>query len=181
MTASTVKATAISNITVGSVTQRELAKKQSGRVHSFAASITAATTSLDEIGDKIMMFRVPKNFVPNSLILRNNDLDSNGTPALAVDIGLYTEDVAAGTFTAKDADFFASAVTTLQAANLTGVDHVTESGVVTLDKLGQQSLYEILADTGGDAGYYVVGIAVTTAAATAAQGIIHLELKGCLG
>ena len=72
-----------------------------------------------------MMAEVPSTAKIMSIKLYNDDLDSNGSPSLATNVGLYngtTKFTISGTTTEAsaviDEDCYATAITTLQAAIL---------------------------------------------------------------
>lgn len=143
-----------------------------GKEKTFGFVVTVPTTSIDEVGDVFMVCEIPKQFKVHSVMIFNDDMDSNGAPTLAVDVGLYDKDNVV-----VDADFFASAITTLQAANKTGVEIAFESGVHTflksLDTVGNA---QSTAD--GNGGKYKIGCTVTAAAATAVQGTLKIVVRG---
>ena len=71
-------------------------------------------------------------------------------------------------------DCFASAITTLQAANTTGVEILFEA--LDINKIGKP-LWEIGSLTSNPGGTLYVGMKATTAAATAAEGDVTLIMK----
>ena len=104
-----------------------------GKMRVFADTIAAGTGDIDN-DDVIMMAEIPSNAKVMSIKLYNDDLDSNGSPSLAANVGLYngaTKYTIAGTETAAEAvideDCYASAITTLQAANTAGVEVAFEA------------------------------------------------------
>jgi len=104
-----------------------------GKMRVFADTIAAGTGDIDN-DDVIMMAEIPSNAKVMSIKLYNDDLDSNGSPTLAANVGLYngaTKYTIAGTETAAEAvideDCYASAITTLQAANTAGVEVAFEA------------------------------------------------------
>lgn len=178
MTASTVKSTYITNLVASP--QTVLPRTAKGRVHCDVDAVEVATTSIDEIGDVILLGLVPSNARVRRLILRNEDLDSHGTPTLAVDVGLYYtgighSDSTKTMGTVVDADAFASAITTLQSANLAGTD-VRVEATDTIDECLMEAWEAagLSADCGGQ---LAVGLTVTAAAATAVAGKVVLEIE----
>lgn len=171
MVASTVKSDMVTNAEAVPVSLAGV--DMGGRVRAFIEVVEVATTSLDEIGDKIHVLRVPAKFVPLRLTIKNDDLDGNASPALAVDVGLHRADTGA----VVDVDAFATAITTLQAANVPGVDVITEA--MNIDKIGK-TLWEIgglSTDPGVD---LLVSLTVTAAAATAAAGTVVMVMEGVM-
>lgn len=130
-----------------------------------------ATTSIDEVGDVVVFTELPWNALVHSVRIFNDDLDSHSTPTLAVDVGLFKM-TKAGTVTVLDADAYASAITTLQAANTVGVNVCFESGVKDIDVTDLNK--RVFEDAGLTAeptdGFCLLGLTVTTAAATAVAG-----------
>ena len=177
MTASTVKSTYITNLVASP--QTVLPRTAKGRVHSVIDHASVATTSIDEVGDVVLLCPVPSNARIRRMILRNEDLDSNGTPTLAVDVGVYYTGIGHSDSTKTlgtviDADAFASAITTLQSANLAGTDvRVEATGAIDECLMEVWEAAGLSADCGG---YVAIGLTVTTQAATAAAGRVVLEV-----
>lgn len=124
-------------------------------------------------GDIILISSIPGNAVPSKLILFNDDLDSNDTPTLAADIGLYEFDDEAKVFNVVDVDFFATAATTLQAANTAGSDVVNEAGRDIKD-IGK-SIGEVKSID--EKKIFFIGITISTAAATKVAGDISFDIE----
>lgn len=175
MTASTAKSTLITNLEASPSLQGSFGQTGNGLKVAFVTN-SVATTSTDEQNDIFLFLPVPSGAVPTSLMIYNDDLDSGSTPALAVDVGLYYgNDIAGKTSgTAIDVDMFASAITTLQAANTAGVEIIFEA--LDINKIGKP-LWELGALTSNPGGTFYVGMKVTTAAATAAAGDVTLVMQ----
>lgn len=175
MTASAVKSTQVTNagtVPVG----LSVPGKMGGKVRTWQEKYSVATTSIDEVGDIIHMLRVPSHVVPTSLVLYNTDMDTHSTPTLACDVGVYRAD----TEVVKDADCFATAITTLQAANTAGVDITYEAGAAgSLGNIGK-TLWEIAGYTSDPGIDLLISLTMTTEAATAATGTVGLRLDGVL-
>lgn len=173
MTASTVSSTAIINklavSSVAAVTYSALGNESDARTKTITGTIELATTSIDETGDIALLFPVQGNHRLVSLVIFNDDMDSNGTPTLAADVGLYKDPNAAGTSaTAVSATAYATAITTLQSANTTGVEIAFEAR--NIDKMGQT-----VAVDGGESEHSkvrYVGLTITTTAATPVAGTL---------
>lgn len=172
MTASNVKFTNVTAVqTEGSI----VADKVRSSIKLWEGSGAVATTSIDEIGDSITVLSLPSTANVKSLKLFNTDLDSNGTPLLAVNVGLARGEGTDGTLgEVLDADAFASAITTLQAENLVGVEILHESGVVSLVE-NNDELWEIAGLSEDCGGHIDIVITATAAAATAAAGSIKVQ------
>lgn len=178
MTASTVYSDNITNIVANPTVSLD---KKIGVKKVMIDEIEVATTSIDEIGDVILLGLIPSNAVITSIKIFNDDLDSNGTPALAADVGLYysgrgnkVAGVAKSLGTVVDADCFASAITSLQAAVVTGSEVRFEAANIdTIDKEAW-AVAGLSADCGGQ---LAIGLTITTAAATAAAGGLKIVVE----
>jgi hypothetical protein len=175
MTASTAKSSLITNMEASPVVMGTYGQTGNGLKMAHVVN-NVATTSIDEADDIFLFLPVPAGAVPTSLMIYNDDLDSHGTPQLAVDVGLYYgADVPGQTSgTAVDVDCFASAITTLQAANTSGVEILFEA--LDIAKIGKP-LWELGGLTSNPGGNLLIGMKVTTAAATAAAGHVALVLQ----
>lgn len=171
MAATTVKSPNVTNIEANPITALD---RKRGRLKSIIDQDAVATTSLDEAGDVTLFGPIPSNAVILDLLVMNDDLDSNGTPLLSVDVGLYYSGIG-GTQkkdgntsgTVVDADCFATAATTLQAAVTSWTSLRAEADdIVDIEK----EAWEVAGLTADPGGLFYVGVAVETAAATAAAG-----------
>jgi len=140
----------------------------------------AFTAAQLEVGDVLLTgIHMPSNAIVSEILLYNDDLDSNGTPLLALDFGVYAvhkfKSITSSTATihAKDsvldADLLVDGDTTAQAATTKFTSLALDSATAGPDDL-YKPLWELL-------GYDVdphteLGLVVTTAAAaaTAAAG-----------
>jgi hypothetical protein len=172
MTVSTVKSELITDIVADPIV---LGDKAIGEVKRVIDKIAVATTSIDEVGDIILLAPIPSNAKIGSIKIFNDDLDSNGSPALAANVGLYYSGKGNGqrglTDTVVDADCIASAITSLQAAVVLGSEIRFEAAnITTIDKEAWE-LGGLATDPGG---YFYIGLTITTVAATAAAGDIAI-------
>lgn len=124
--------------------------------HHFGAvpidkTVAVATTSIDEAGDDVLLFKFPENaFLPGSWLsvqVTASDMDTNGTPTLVMDFGIGDSDGVIDTVLIND-----SAIG--QAGGLDFTDATAADWV----------------DVGGK--YFIM--TVVTAAATAAAGTLAL-------
>lgn len=138
------------------------------------ATIEAAANVLDTINDTILILPLPSDARLTSLVMFNDDLDSNGAPALVVHLGgYYGGDVPGRTSGSLiDADNIASSITTLQAANTLGVELLYEQNDIA-NVL--RPLWQVLGLTSNPGGTIYIGLRVVTPAATAAAGTITLR------
>ncbi len=148
-----------------------------GAIRVFTDTIAAATGDIDD-NDIIYLAEVPSNAKIVSIMLYNDDLDSNGSPALATDVGLYNGGqkftLGGTTYSADDVidrDAYASAITTLQAANTSGVECAFEARNVNAVA---NFVWED-AGLASDPGVPLrIALTIETAAATAAAGDVTL-------
>ena len=104
------------------------AASHTGKLRVSKDTIAALTTDL-EANDILMMCQVPANAKIHSIKIYNDDLDTDATPAMTANVGIYN---GPDTFTdgstqyATDAvidlDAYGTVITTLQAANTAGVE-----------------------------------------------------------
>lgn len=173
----TVKSTNITNIESSPIT---LLDGKVGIKKVMIDTIAVATTAVDNADDNILIGMVPSSAKILSIKVLNDDLDSNGTPTLAANLGLFygVNNVVSGVKKTSgdvlDADAFATAVTTLQAANTTGVELRYEAADIA--NIGQEA-WEIGGLTEDCGGMLYIGFDLTTAAATAAAGDISLIVE----
>ena len=132
-----------------------------GRIRVAQGTVALATTDLDA-SDIVHLDVLPAEASIVRLWLAADDLDSNGTPTLAWNVGVYDT-----SGTVKDADAFASAVTLGQAATAL-TDYANEAR--NINEIGQK-LYLDAGDTKAshDPQYYI-SLTASTGAATAAAG-----------
>ncbi len=185
MTASTVKSTKVTALMVTDPSTPEPTYRQEGRVVVSSDTIEAATTSLDEAADVILMLPISSSASVSSLVLYNDDLDSGGTSG-AVDIGLYngarafvdtdSSATAKAAYAALDVDCFASAITTLTAANTLGVQVRFEAGAGSAGDVKDvgKRMWEVAGLTSDPKRNFLVGITVTTQMTTPVAGTITL-------
>lgn len=178
MAAGTKKSVNVTNITADPLVS--LHKK--GAVKKVVIDeVEVASTNIDDIGDIILMGPIPSNAVITSLKLFNDDLDSNGTPLLAANVGLYysgkgnvVDGVRKDYGVVVDADCIGTAITTLQAANVSGAELRFEAADIDTIDLEAWELAGLTSDCGG---LLLVGLTVTAAAATGAAGGIKLVVE----
>jgi len=84
--------------------------QQGGKVRVISGILTVADTDLQD-GDVNKLCRIPSAARVHGIYFANGDLDSNGSPALTVNVGLQETDA-----TLLDEDCFADGLTQFQAA-----------------------------------------------------------------
>lgn len=173
----TFYSTNLTNITASPITALS---GKSGQLITQIDTIEADTTAVDNADDNILIGMVPSNAKITSIVLFNDDLDSNGSPALVANLGLFygIDNVVSGvkktTGDVIDADCFATLITTLQSANTTGVELRFE--VADIANIGQEA-WQIAGLTADCGGHLFIGLDISTAAATAAAGTISMRVK----
>lgn len=139
------------------------------------------SADLDEAGDKSLYGPIPSNAVLTEVAILNDDLDSDGTPALAVDVGLaYSGIGGKQNFEGRssgdiiDADALASASDALQAANVKWESVRFEADDIVDVKKEAWEVAGLSEDPGG---LFYIALSVTTAAATAAAGDVVVKVE----
>jgi hypothetical protein len=181
MTATTVKGIEITNIEASPITPLDR-KSYDNELKVSIAKLEVATTSIDETADVMLLCPIPSHAIVDGVYIKNDDLDSHACPTLAVDIGLYysgkgTKQVLEGRASGDEinVDGFASAVTTLQAANVTWQEVTNEA--LNIDNYATEAWSGpggLSADPGG---FFYIGAKVTTVAATAAAGGFIMKVE----
>lgn len=129
---------------------------------------------------------IPSNAIISEVLMQNDDLDSNGTPALTFDIGLFaSEDFTSTTSSTDtkhnandvlDADVLCDDVTNGQAASLYYAPCDLDAGTLGPDD-SEKALWELLGYDEDPLTQFRVGITTATGAATAAAGDVSLEVR----
>ena len=154
-----------------------------GKVRVWADTIAAGTGDIDD-DDIIMMAEIPSNAKIKSIKLYNDDLDSNGSPTLVTDVGIYNGNVkfndtdgSATAYAAEgviDRDCYGTVMTMLQAANTAGVE-------VRYETLGVETVGNYMWEDAGltsDPGKNLrIALTIETVAATAASGDISMVVE----
>lgn len=178
MTASTVKSDNITNI---EATPIVLLDHKEGVTKTSIDHVAVATTSIDEIGDIILCGIVNSDDVIIDISILNDDLDSNASPLLAQDVGLYYSGIGGTQLRDKNtsgtvisANCIGTAITTLQGANVTPVSVRFEAANITTIT---QKAWELGGLTSDPGGLFYIGLKATAAAATAAAGDLVVITK----
>tara|TARA_Y100000310_G_scaffold239682_1_gene243370 strand:- start:9274 stop:9792 length:519 start_codon:yes stop_codon:yes gene_type:complete len=136
--------------------------------------ITLGTGDIDD-NDIVHVALVPMNAKILSIKLFNDDLDSNGSPALAADVGLYyggDNGIGVSVGDVIDRDCFATAITDLQSAS-SGL----EVGYEARDFKNNKEVWEDGGLSSNPGGWAYVSVTIETAAATAAAGDLRLDVE----
>ena len=140
-----------------------------GRVRIACGTLPVPIADADS-GDIILLERLPVNCVPLSIMIFNETLDS--ASSLTVDVGVYDN---AATAAAKDANVFATLVTTFQSDNFVGVDMIVEAGDAAMILYGQK-LWEWAGDSTDPGGLYHIALTIVTVAGTQVAGDISWRI-----
>jgi hypothetical protein len=177
MTATTVNSDNVANV----IAEPGVAlDRKAGRLKVVIDTKTVATTSIDEVGDIVLFGPIPSNAVVLAVAVTNADLDSNATPLLTVDWGLYYSGIggvqaATGKVhgTVVDADVFEAADTALQAAV-----KVPDNKRFVTDAVGDivKEAWEAGGLSTDPGGLFYVGMTVAAVAATAAAGDVVVRI-----
>lgn len=159
------KSTQITNITNSPVDFTDVGQV-SGRERVAQGTMVIATGE-QTANDVWRLARLPVRARITDIRVKNDDLDSGGTPALDVNVGVFDTDGSAKSNTA-----YASASTQFQSASSTGWTSLDER---TAEKPPQR-LWEDAGDSDDPGGEYEVGIEVNTAPATAQEGDIAYQI-----
>ncbi len=135
-------------------------------------TLELATGDLDA-ADTVELVDLPTNAVVHSIQIANDDLDSDGSPTLVMDVGLYDITDAGALGAAKDDNVYASASTQLQAA--AGFTELAFSAR-NIDEAAQQ-VFEDAGDTTDPAGVFRLVLTFDTGAATAAAGTLSYRVE----
>lgn len=177
MTASTIKSENITNIEATPITVLE---GKAGLVQVHVDTDNIPTTSIDEADDIFLLGVIPSNAIILDVEVLCDDLDANATPALTTDFGLYYSGIGGNQLatgktsgTVIDADCFATAVTTFQAAKVVWTQLRFEvDDIIDVTK----EAWEVGGLSADPGGLFYCGFKVVDVAATAAAGDVVLKI-----
>lgn len=142
--------------------------KLGARIRVAQGTMELATTDIDD-NDVIVLTRLPANARLLGIYLFNDDLDSNGSPTLAANVGLYETDG-----TVIDEDEYATAITQLQSATTQPSNILFEAqDINALDN----RLWEQAGETSEVYKHYDIAITISAVAATAAAGTLSYRIE----
>ena len=161
------------------ITNLDLAKpviadvgKEVGTVYVSCDAFEVAAEDVGDVNDVIELTRLPSHARPLSILIFSDELDTNGSPTLATDCGIYLTDG-----TVKDADAFGSAVTTGWGdAAGAGVEFITEAGAAAVANIGKR-LWEWVGESSDPSVDYDICLRLTAVAATGAAGTLSFIIK----
>ena len=169
------------NVTIIEAAEDKGIHRKKGRVKTVLDQRAYTSTETDDANDAVLYGPIPSNAVITELSIKNDDLDSNCCPTLAVDIGLVysgrggNQKLNGNTIgTAVDTNCFATLATTLQAANTVWADVRSEADDIVDTDLEAWQVGGLSADPGG---LLYINVTVTTGAATAASGDVVMKIE----
>lgn len=143
--------------------------KNGGRVRVLQDSFEVAAADVNQNTDLIMLAAIPASASITRLELATDEFDSDGTPAVTIDIGLYDVDGE----TAKDADALVAADDHAQSDN-TAMETLYTAALADAGK----KVYELAGDDATNmAAEYLVGIAINTVPDTAAAATVSFRIE----
>lgn len=155
------------------------AKDYSGIVRQVSAVKALGTGDIDD-DDEVLMCIVPMNARIKSIKVFNDDLDSDGSPTLATNVGLFYgggQKLSAGVYPTQgdviDEDCYASASAALQSANLVGGELLYEAN----DIANEQQVWEDGGLTEDPGGLAYIGFKISNVAAAAAAGDVKMVVE----
>lgn len=173
----TEKSENVTNLEASPITVTD---RKRGRIKTVIDQLAVSAGGVGDVADILLFGPVPSNAVILDVLVMNDDLDANGTPALEGDWGLYYSGIG-GTQkkdgntsgTVIDANCFEDADTALQAAVTTwNSKRCITDNITDIDKEAWQ-VAGLTADPGG---LFYVGFTVGTAAATDAAGDVVVRV-----
>ena len=173
--------------TTGSTLAIRDARKAKG-TKKVAIETHAVSATETELADVILMrnIRIPSNAIITDISLYNDDLDSDGSPALVLDIGLAAGEAfistTSGTDTKHavdavlDADAFVDGSTTGQAATTSWTSQAFDATTFGPDDC-DKACWEVLGYDNDPKAVLVLAITCQVAAATGAAGDLAVKVE----
>lgn len=178
MAADSVKSTSITNLDASPVAANTAGKGAEGDLRELSDYAAATAAGLADTTSKYKVIRLPSNCkLKRMRVVTTDQLDSNASATLAVDVGAYysdsTTDGTQGSLqgTAIDVNCFAAAADFGHAASGDDIDGLSAFSVANRMK----ELWDALGLSSDPGGFIDVVVAVETAAATGAAGDIMVS------
>lgn len=168
-----------SDIIANLVAGTKSSSKNTGGNVQVSTGIKALGTGDIDAADIVHLCVVPFSAKIKSIKIFNDDLDSNGTPTLVYDLGVYygEDGLTYSQFDAVDIDCYvdgsASGGTDLQAANTTGAELAYVARGIEVD----QEVWEDAGLSANPGGLALISLTISTGAATAAAGDVKLVVE----
>lgn len=182
MAGETAKTTNLTNIQAGKKVE---ARKKAAQLKVARDTHAYTTAQLEAADVLITAAEVPSNALISEVRIYNDDLDSNGSPALALDIGFAAAEaftsVTSSTKTKHaeddilDADALVDGDTSAQAATTKFTPLALDSGTLGPDDAAK-ACWEILGYDEDPKTTFRIAVTTATAAATAAAGDFAIEV-----
>lgn len=173
----TEKSENVTNLEASPITVTD---RKRGRIKTVIDQLAVSSGGVGDAGDILLFGPVPSNAVILDVLVMNDDLDADATPAVEGDWGLYYSGIG-GTQkkdgntsgTVIDANCFEDADTALQAAVTTwNSKRCITDNITDIDK----EAWEVAGLTADPGGLFYVGFTVGTAAATDAAGDVVVRV-----
>lgn len=184
MVADALKAPAITALDATPVVQGASGQGAPGALKSINDFVTPTAAGLADTTSKYKMVRVPTNAKLKHIFLTADaNLDSNASPTLTVDVGLYYSDSTNDTTAPANQGVVVSGATALFVSNVAFGKGTAASPLVLegLSSFGQANRNKALWDAAGLAsdpgGYFDIVVAVHTGAATGVSNPMGLEAQ----
>lgn len=175
MTASTVLATNVQRLTHADLTVGN-GKFFGNPIKSHSHSIPIATTSIDDVGDLVILCGLPSTSLMRNLYIKSEDMDSNGTPTLAIKVGIYSINLATSVVTAVSDALFSASYIGGQAGDKAGTDILHASGTFTLAAEAKE-LWDAAGLASDPGGLLFIGAKVVTVSATPVAGQLNIDAR----
>ncbi len=179
----TAKSSALTDQQAGTLQDARLIK---ARVRSAIDTVAVLTTDIDAADIILYAIDMPSNAHGVDIDIYNDDLDSNCTPTLTVDVGLYAaqdfSSVTSGTVTKRledsvlDIDLFVDNSTVLQAATTVYTSQGRDTATNGPDDV-LKPLWDMLGYDEDPKAKFRVALTIGTVAATAVAGDISLRVE----
>jgi len=181
MTADALKSLSITDLDATPVVQHTAGQGAPGSLKAVSDYVTPTTGGLGSTSSTYKMVRVPTQVKLKELKIISAQLDSNGSPTLAVDVGAYYSDSTVdGTASANQgnavnaaANDFGDNVLIASAASISATDVLTNFGADKRNK----ALWDALGLSSDPGGYFDIVVTVEAIAATAVSAIMGLEAR----
>ena len=137
---------------------------EGGRVRNISGQFEVLTADWDAVADTITIAVLPSHARPLSIMIGNDDMDTNATETVAYDLGVYTWTPPATLGAALDANCFVTIGNQFEdAARLT--ENIDEAGVGATALIGAR-LWEWGLATVDPLGFIAIVATMTTVPAT---------------
>jgi hypothetical protein len=166
-------------ITNAQALPQSISRDKTGNINVILDKVVVASGGVDNADDNIYLGLIPTNAVILDVMFLNDDLDTDGSPALAANVGLVYTGIGSGQKDkafgdAADVDCFGTAVTLFQAPNTSWASLRFEADdIVDVTK----AAWEVAGLASDPGGYFAVVLDVTTAAAAGGAGDIVMKVE----